>query len=342
MLHTFEAEHVYKSGDGRLEDVQMGKEIAMIRTLAVAAGLMAAIMTSASAQTIGLATTQGGATEQIATALARTISESTDLQVRPQVLANTSQYLPLVDGGRVEFGIANFPQTANAIEGVGMSEGRANPNIVMIASLIPFNAGLMATVESGIETPEDLAGKRVPRFPPNSLGDFIISATLAAGGLSYDDVTSVPMSNFPSMFQAIKDRQTDVTIASVGSQPTFDIEATLGEVRFLQYSEQHEAALAERLPGTQLKSWAGLPSAPGVDDDTVIFFYDYTLFANKDVADDVVTQVVQALYESADTLVASGPLWSEYDPSRLASVTTLPYHAAAQAFYEEAGIWGAE
>ncbi len=318
----------------------MGKEIAMIRTLAVAAGLMAAVMTSASAQTIGLATTQGGATEQIATALARTISEGTDLQVRPQVLANTSQYLPLVDSGRVEFGIANFPQTANAIEGVGMSAGQPNPNIVMVASLIPFNAGLMATVESGIETPEDLAGKRVPRFPPNSLGDFIISATLEAGGLTYDDVTSVPMSNFPSMFQAIKDRQTDVTIASVGSQPTFDIEATLGEVRFLDYSEDDVAILAEALPGTQLKSWEGLPDAPGISDQSVIFFYDYTLFANKDVDAEIVTKVVKALHEGAELLKTSGPLWNEYDPARLASVTTLPYHPAAQAFYEEAGIWG--
>lgn len=318
----------------------MGKEIAMIRTLAIAAGLTAAIMSSASAQTIGLATTQGGATEQIATALARTISEGTDLQVRPQVLANTSQYLPLVDSGRVEFGIANFPQTANAIEGVGMSEGQANPNIVMVASLIPFNAGLMATVESGIETPEDLAGKRVPRFPPNSLGDFIISATLEAGGLTYDDVTSVPMSNFPSMFQAIKDGQTDVTIASVGSQPTFDIEATVGEVRFLDYSEDDAEILAEALPGTQLKSWEGLPDAPGISDQSVIFFYDYTLFANKDVDAEVVTKVVKALYEGAESLKTSGPLWNEYDPARLAGVTTLPYHPAAQAFYEEAGIWG--
>ena len=32
----------------------------------------------------------------------------------------------------------------------------------------------------------------------------------------------------------------------------------------------------------------------------------------------------------------------EFDPARLASVTTLPYHPAAQAYYEEAGIWGGE
>jgi uncharacterized protein len=314
----------------------------MMRTFAAALGLMAALTTGASAQTIGLATTQGGATEQIATALARTISAGTELQVRPQVLANTSQYLPLVDSGRVEFGIANFPQTANAIEGVGMSDGQPNPNIVMVASLIPFNAGLMASVESGIETPEDLAGKRVPRFPPNSLGDFIISATLEAGGLTYDDVTSVPMSNFPSMFQAIKDGQTDVTIASVGSQPTFDIEATLGPVRFIDYAEDDAEILAAALPGTQLKSWAGLAEAPGVSNETVIFFYDYTLFANKDVDAAVVTEVVRALYEGTESLQSSGPLWGEYDPARLASVTTLPYHPAAQAFYEEAGIWGGE
>src|SRR5688572_27780144 len=130
----------------------------MFRKLAIAALASAALTGATFAQTIGLATTQGGATEQIATAIAKTLSQSTDLQVRPQMLANTSQYLPLVNDGRVEFGIANFPQTFYAIKGTGMSEGQSSPNLKLVASLIPFNAGMMVPSSLGIKTLDELKG----------------------------------------------------------------------------------------------------------------------------------------------------------------------------------------
>ncbi|WP_165224369.1 TAXI family TRAP transporter solute-binding subunit [Affinirhizobium pseudoryzae] len=311
----------------------------LMMKVAVAGTLSAAVATGVCAQTVGLATTKGGATEQIATALAKTITEKAGVMVRPQVMANTSQYLPLVDAGRVEFGIANFPQTAYAISGTGMSEGQPSPNLRMVASLIPFNAGLMATEKSGMKTMADLKGKKVPRFPANSLGDFIIRASLQTAGLTYDDVTSVPIANFPAMFQALKDGQTDVTIATAGSQSVLDIEASVGGVTFLTYKDGDEAVLDTLLPGTALKKGTQLPKSPGISADTNIFFYDYTLFASASVPDETVAKVAKALYEGKESLQAAGPIWSEFDPAKLAHVTKLEYHPGAVAFYKSVGIW---
>ena len=311
----------------------------LMRTAAIAAALSSAAATGASAETVGLATTKGGATEQIATALAKTITEKAGVMVRPQVMANTSQYLPLVDAGRVEFGIANFPQTAYAISGTGMSEGQPNPNLRMVASLIPFNAGLMVTEKSGMKSMADLKGKKVPRFPANSLGDFIIRASLQTAGLTYDDVTSVPIANFPAMFEALKDGQTDVTIATAGSQSVLDIEASVGGVTFLTYKAGDEAVLDKLLPGTALKKGSQLPKSPGMTPETNIFFYDYTLFASASVPNETVAKVAKALYEGKDSLKASGPIWSEFDPAKLAHVTKLDYHPGAVAFYKSVGVW---
>jgi len=144
----------------------------MLKSLAFAAAIAVTTASGAMAQTIGLATTQGGATEQIATAIAKTVSQATDLQVRPQMLANTSQYIPLVNDGRVEFGIANYPQTFYALKGEGMSEGQPAPNLKLVASLIPFNAGMMVPSSLGIKTLDGLKGKRVPRFPAERVNDF--------------------------------------------------------------------------------------------------------------------------------------------------------------------------
>lgn len=310
----------------------------MLKSIAAAGVVTLVLGGSAMAQTIGLATTQGGATEQIATAIAKTVSQASDLQVRPQMLANTSQYLPLVNDGRVEFGIANFPQTFYAVKGTGMSEGQPAPNLKMVATLIPFNAGMMVPAKAGIGDIAGLKGKPVPRFPANSLGDYIIKSSLATGGLTYDDVVSVPTANFPAQFQAFKDGSTVLTIATAGAQYTYEFDTTLGGVTFLNYKEGDEKILSEALPGTFLKP-VGDYKVPGVDKDTVIFAYDYTLFANADVPNEVVAKVAKALYEGTAALQETGPIWKEYDPKLLGKAGPLEYHPGAIEFYKSVGIW---
>jgi TRAP transporter TAXI family solute receptor len=310
----------------------------MLKRIAAIASIVIGVTSAAMGQTVGLATTQGGATEQIATAIAKTVSQSTDLQVRPQMLANTSQYIPLVNDGRVEFGIANFPQTFYAIKGEGMSAGQPAPNLKMVASLIPFNAGMMVPSALGIKDIAGLKGKRVPRFPPNSLGDYIIKASLATAGLTYDDVESVPTANFPAQFQAFKDGTTDLTIATAGAQYTYEFDTTLGGVTFLNFKEGDDKILADALPGTFLKP-VGDYDVPGVDKDTVIFAYDYTLFANASVPNEVVAKVAKALFEGEAALKETGPIWKEFVPASIGKAGVLDYHPGAVEFYKSVGIW---
>ena len=254
------------------------------------------------------------------------------------MLANTSQYIPLVDSGRVQFGIANYPQTFYAIQGKGMSEGQPAPNLRLVATLIPFNAGMMVPSSLGIKTLDGLKGKRVPRFPPDSLGDYIIRASLATAGLTYDDVTSVPTANFPAEFDSFKNGDIDLTIATAGAQYTYEFDTTLGGVTFLNYKPGDEKILAKELPGTTLKP-VGDYKVPGVSPDTVIFAYDYTLFANKDVPNETVAKVAKALYEGGASLKGTGPIWKEYDPKKIAKSGELEFHPGAIEFYKSVGIW---
>jgi uncharacterized protein len=303
------------------------------------AGLIAAaaLVLPATAQTVALGTTQGGATGQLATAIANVVSEAGEIQMRPQVMANTSQYIPVVNTGRIEFGVANFPQTFYAIKGTGMST-EANENLRMVANLFPFTAGIVVTEASGITAFDQLRGRNVPRFADNSLGDFIIRAALAAGGLTYADVNEVPIANFPRMYDAIKQGQTDISIATIGSQPTYDLEATLGDIQFLTFPEESLPKVAELLPGTYLRDAAASADLPGLDAPARVFAYDYMLFAHKDVADDIVAKVAKALFEGEAALKASSPLWVDYDPKLLGKQSELEFHPGAIAYYQSVGI----
>lgn len=292
---------------------------------------------TATAQTIGLGTTQGGATGQIGIAIAQIVTTKTDVRVLPQVSANTSQYIPLLNSGRLELGIANYPQTYYAVKGTGMSTQPAE-NLRLVATMMPFLAALVTAEDSGIDTYADIKGRNIPRYPENSLGDFVVRAALATGGLTYNDVNSIPISNFPQQYEAFKAGEIDVSIAAVGAQPTFELEAAVGDIRFIAVPKEAEAKVREFLPGAYLEDIPANEDLPGLDEATTVFAYDYMLFANAGVSDDVITKVVKSMYEGAEELRASGPVWADFDASEMGKKADIPYHPAATAYYKEVGI----
>ncbi len=70
----------------------------------------AALPASAGAQVIGLGSTKGGATAQVAAAISKVVTTKSDLQMRTQVMGGTQQYIPVVNAGELAFGLSNMPQ----------------------------------------------------------------------------------------------------------------------------------------------------------------------------------------------------------------------------------------
>jgi len=289
------------------------------------------------AQSIGIGTTKGGATAQISTAIAKVVSANSPVQVRPQAMANTQQYIPLVNSGKIELGLANVPQTRYSVSGTGMSEGKPNPDLRMIVTLFTFRTGVLATAESGIATAADLKGKKLPKFKDRALGDYIYKSFLEAGGLSFDDVEGVPASNFPTMWKMFKEGQIDTAIVAVGSKPAFDFQAAFEEVIFVDFGKDNSDVATQNLPGSFVIEVSG--STPGEGPGRHAIGFDYALFAHKDVADETITAVVKAMYENPDALKETSPLWKGFDPANMGKDVGVEFHPAAIAFYKEQGIW---
>jgi TRAP-type uncharacterized transport system substrate-binding protein len=66
--------------------------------------------------------------------------------------------------------------------------------------------------------------------------------------------------------------------------------------------------------------------------------YDYALWANSKVSNDVVAKVVKALYEHAADLKAAGPLFAEFEARRVGDDTGIAYHPGATQALKELGI----
>ncbi|HUG77850.1 MAG TPA: TAXI family TRAP transporter solute-binding subunit [Burkholderiales bacterium] len=306
--------------------------------------LMATLAFSATAtgQVVGLGTTQVGATFQLSTGVAKVVSDKGGVQMRTQPMAGAAQYAPLVNRGDIDFGISNIVELYYLQEGKVIVEGREHKDLRMVARLVPWYNGLVVKADSPMRTVKDLKGQPVPAgFTGNPLGKVLISGYLANAGMSFEDTRQVPVPSFPRMFDAFKQQQTATSIATIGMAQLKEWESTLGGVRFLSFDPSPQAvqALTRYIRGSYVVEVQPGPGRTGVASPTHMVVYDYTLWANAKVADDVVGKVVQALYDNPGDLKAASPLWAEFEPAQMAKDLGIEYHPGAIKAYRAKGVW---
>ena len=288
----------------------------------------------------GLGSTARGGTSQVGRTLAAAISEAAPFQMRPQELANTADYIPLVNAGEIEFGISNIVQLTYAVTGTGMSEGRPNPNLKMVARLMPFRNAYIVRKDSDIQSVADLKGKRVPVFADKALGDYVTKGYLANAEMTLDDVEGVAVPNFPRMWASFQEGSTDVTIVVVGAGNSREFDATFG-IRYLSLDNSDAAIerMREYLPQTYSQTLGADANIPGIAADTNVNVFDYTLWANADVSEDMVYQAVAALWEKEADLLAGGPFWRGFTKEQMGMDVGVDYHPGAVKFFKEKGVW---
>ena len=300
-----------------------------------------ALAAPSQAQSVGIGTTKGGATAQVTAAIAKIVSAHSGLQMRPQPYANTSQYIPVVNSGKLEFAASNIFQLTFAIKGTGMSEGRPNPNLRMVATLMPFRVAYFVSEKSGIKAFSDLKGKRLPGFKKRALGAYLMLGTAANLNVSTAGWNFVQVPNFPRMWDGFKRGTLDAALAAVGSKPTRDMKAAQGALRILPINDDRDsvARMRRHLPQSYVIEMKANPKLPGLGRDVKIMAFDYTLWAHKDVKDDTVYRVTRTMHERTDDLRAAAPLWRGFKAADMAKKAGIAYHPGAIRFYREKGLW---
>lgn len=296
---------------------------------------------SAAAQTVGIGTTKGGATAQLAAAIAKVVSSSSDLEMRTQPMGGTQQYIPVVNAGELEFGLSNLPQYWMAKTGTGLSK-RKHENLELVANMMVFQIGVLVANNSDIRSTKDLKGKRVPwglRAAP--LFDFVIRGYLANGGVSEDEITKVPAVALRQKWDPLIQGKIDVAVGALGTGAIKEMNAKIdGGIRFatLDPSEEAVAALLKIYPKSYLSKVEPHPSLDGVREPIYTLDYDYMLWTHKGVSDEVVYKVAKAMYENEKDLKESSPLWRSHSSKTMAKDQGTPYHAGAVKFYKEVGL----
>lgn len=310
----------------------------MLKFMGLLTGLTMAVTASAQAQVVSVGTTEGGAVAQLGAAVSSVVSSNADIQMRPQAMAGTQQYMSGVDFGRIDFGISNLMQYYMGVTGTGLSEGEPLKNVRIVATLAPFVQGVLVSKASGIHSIAELKGKRIPSgYSASPLFDTFWRGFLASEGLSSADVVPVPVTSLPRSWDAFKQGDVDAVIAAAGSAAVLEMDATIaGGIRYIQI--QGNEALLTELPRTRVETVEPAGGLAAIDAPTSLHVYDTVLFANVNVPDDVVYKVVKSLATNEAALKASGPLWAGYTAKRVGADHQLEYHPGAMRYFKEAGL----
>ena len=286
------------------------------------------------AQQLGIGTMgQGTSGYSMGSAIAKVLSDN-GINALVQPSAGTSAYLPLIDMGELDLGIANAIETAEAIEGTGVFEGRKLENIAPAARLYPFRVGIFVKDDSGIENVAGLKGKSVTYgFTSQVTINRVVDAILAAGGISAADITPTMVPNVVRGSDDFAAGRADGAFFAIGSGKVTETDASVGGLHFLPLPDTAEAEerLKAVVPQAYIETIEPTETLTGIDGPTPVMSYDYMLVVGSHVPDETVAQIVTVLRDHKEELAASFGGFRGMNPDEMLVDIGVPYHPGAVA-----------
>lgn len=280
----------------------------------------------------------------VGSAVAKVLSTTGPIQVRVQPYAGTTVFIPLISSGELELGVNNTNDVRMAYR--GMKPFPPAPHIRNVAVLFPLRVGLVVRNDSDIKSLADVKGKRIAgEFAAQLAVYFNVMSILASGGMTWDDVKVVPVSNVNQGVQALMEGNVDVAVHAVGSAKIREADASIpGGIRFLSVDASPEGAarMGKVFPGSY-PSPVEAGQTPGAVQDVFVQAYDAFLTAGTSVGDEVVYELTRLLWENASEVQKGHPVLRGFKPATMVNPeTTIPYHPGAVRFYKEKGVWSKE
>jgi TRAP transporter TAXI family solute receptor len=311
----------------------------MIRN-ALAAITLAVIGLQADAAPLTLSSaTKGSSSYSMALAVVGA-AEKSGMDLRPQPFKSASQGLGFVNTGEIDFGLDNAIALRQAFMGQGKFAGAAMADLRLVARLQPMRMTLAVRAGSGITSLADLRGKRLPSgFQTAVTGETLVSALLAAGGLGYDDVERVPISDFTAMAEAFVDGKIDAMIHVIGSPRDDQVMRDVGSFLPLAVpaTDATKAALAEIFPEGSFVTVDPSPEMATITAPLPALQYDFFIFTQASAPDAEVTAMIDALRAGKDDMAAAVASLKWFDPEQMRVEIGVPYHPAAEAFFKANG-----
>jgi TRAP transporter TAXI family solute receptor len=266
-------------------------------------------------------------------AMARIITENVDGVSATGVTSGASVVNSNdIHDGKAEFGLVQNDIAYYAHEGSNMFE-QVTDNFDGIATLYPEVIQIVASADSGIETVEDLIGKRVAVGDQGSGSEANAQQILDAHGITYDDLNIEYMS-FGDAAGGIQDGNIDAAFITAGT-PTGAIEAlkAMREIKVVSISVDKIKELTDQYP---YYTHFDLPaSIYGLDSDVTTVAVQAMIIVSKSLPEDQVYEMTKALFENLDVIEATHASGKYFTLETALDGMSIDVHPGAQRYFDE-------
>ena len=314
----------------------------IIRNTLSAGAVLAVMAGAALAQVSSISTPpQGSVWNTMASVISGQARTSAGMRMVVQPYGGNAQMMQAVNDALAEFSLNDVNDVITAVSGTGEYRA-AMPNLRVVARINPFPVGLYVKESSGMTSVADLAGHTVPSgwdaFP---IARSHITAILAAGGLSWDDVKGVPVPELIRGSDDMASGRVDSAFFAVGGPKVAEVDASVGGVRFLTIKANDEtlAKIQAVRPAFYFADVAPAPVRVGVHEPMSFVTWDNVLLAGAHVSDEQVQSLLAVLFDEKDAIGQA------YPPLRALNIDTaykaypgVEYHPGAAAFFAERGV----
>lgn len=309
--------------------------------LGMAAG--AALATAAVAQSrqdLGFATSASGGTGYMyAVAMATVVNDASDnLKITPFPTAGVVENDRLLRTDEAQIILHTGGEAYNSFRG----EGRYPSAFEDLRAVLPLYASIvqmMVPAGSGVNSPADLAGRRVGLGEPGSSANTYVRQVLAAEGVNDGGYDPRPNS-LTEMVAGVRDGNLDAltTVMGAGAPALLDL-ATSRPVRVLSLSDQTlQAVMAQNPTGAVVPVTIDAGTYPGQDTDARTFGVPIWIMVRADMPEADVTQMLDLFLANLDRAREVHPVVEGTTHAFVAGATPpVPWHPGATAALTAAG-----
>ncbi len=253
-----------------------------------------------------------------------------------EVTGASVENMGLVAMGDADMALGLADTVQQAQTGTGRFEGQQLEMLRALASMYANMIQIVTLESSGIDSLDDLVGKRVSVGAPGSGTEVNANAVLNANGITYDDIEEQRL-NFNETADALANGDIDAGFWSVGA-PTSSILnlATTNDIRIIELSDEEFAAAREANPIFARTTLDG-GLYEGVDEDVAVLGVPNVLVASSEMPDDLAYQITKTMFEQIEDLQAVHPAAKQTTVEFTLDATPIPLHPGAIRYYEETG-----
>jgi TRAP transporter TAXI family solute receptor len=314
----------------------------IFKSIAIASALVAGTAATAQEKFITIGTGgQTGVYFVVGQSICRLVnrdSAKTGLKCTAPSTGGSIANINAIKAGDMDMGVAQSDWQFHAYNGSSQFEGDKfdKERAVFSVHAEPFN--VIARADSGIESFDDLKGKRVNVGNPGSGQRATMEVVLDAKGWTMDDFALASELKPAEQAAALGDNKVDAIIYTVG-HPNGSIQEAVSTVDAKLVPVEGEA-IDKLVVDNPFYAYSTIPGGmyKGTDADVKTFGVKATFVTSADVDEEVVYEVVKAVFDNFDRFKKLHPAFENLkEEEMIKDGLSAPLHDGAAKYYKERG-----